>query len=53
MTPLYVQVHPRDNVAIIVNPDGVAAGASFPNGLTAREDIPQAHKIMQIGRAHV
>ena len=23
VTPRYVQVHPRDNVAIIVNPDGV------------------------------
>ena len=45
VTPLYVQVHPRDNVAIIVNPDGVPRGASFPGGLTAREDIPQAHKI--------
>src|SRR5580658_6666927 len=45
MSPLYVQVHSRDNVAIIVNPDGVPAGASFPNGLTAREAIPQAHKI--------
>ena len=28
-----------------MNPDGVARGASFPNGLTAREAIPQAHKI--------
>ena len=45
MTPLYVQVHPRDNVAIIVNPDGVPRGAAFPNGLIAREAIPQAHKI--------
>jgi galactarate dehydratase len=45
VTPLYVQVHPRDNVAIIVNPDGVPAGASFPSGLTAREAVPQAHKI--------
>ncbi len=38
-------VSPGDNVAIIVNPDGVTAGASFPGGLTAREAIPQAHKI--------
>ena len=32
--PLYVRVHPRDNVAIIVSPDG----------LTLREFIPQSHK---------
>ena len=45
MTPRYVQVHSRDNVAIIVNPEGVIAGASFPGGLLAREAVPQAHKI--------
>jgi len=45
VTPLYVQVHPSDNVAIIVNPEGVASGAVFASGLTAREKIPQAHKI--------
>ena len=32
--PLYVRVHPRDNVAIIVSADG----------LTLREFIPQSHK---------
>lgn len=45
MTPLYVQVHPGDNVAIIVNPEGVPAGAAFPSGLLARETVPQAHKV--------
>jgi galactarate dehydratase len=43
--PLYIQVHPRDNVAIIVNPDGLPAGAQFADGLTLRERIPQAHKV--------
>jgi galactarate dehydratase len=42
---MYIRVHPRDNVAIIVSPDGVAEGAALPGGLTAREHIPQAHKI--------
>ena len=42
---MYIRVHARDNVAIIVHPEGVAAGASLPGGLTARERIPQAHKI--------
>ncbi len=45
MTPLYVRVDPRDNVAIIVNPEGVVPGASFESGLAARESIPQSHKI--------
>ena len=42
---MYIRVNVRDNVAIIVHPEGVAAGASLPGGLTARERIPQAHKI--------
>ena len=40
-----MRVHARDNVAIIVNPEGVSAGAQFPGGLTAREAVPQSHKI--------
>ena len=43
--PLFVQVHSRDNVAIIVNPEGLAAGAAFANGLVLRERIPQSHKV--------
>ena len=45
MKPLYIQVHPRDNVAIIVNPDGLPAGTQFADGLTLRDRIPQAHKV--------
>ncbi len=45
MNPLFVKVHRDDNVAIIVNPEGVPAGARFASGLEAREAIPQAHKI--------
>jgi galactarate dehydratase len=43
--PLYIQVDRRDNVAIIVNPEGLAAGAEFAGGLRLREAIPQAHKV--------
>jgi len=43
--PLYIRVHPRDNVAIIVNPDGLAAGAQFTDGLTLKERIAQSHKV--------
>lgn len=45
MQPLYIQIHPRDNVGIIVNPEGVRTGASFATGITAAEAIPQSHKI--------
>lgn len=42
---MYIRVNPRDNVGIIVEPEGAAAGASLPGGLTVRERIPQAHKV--------
>ena len=42
---MYIRVNGRDNVAIIVSPDGVAPGAALADGLTAREAIPQSHKI--------
>jgi galactarate dehydratase len=45
LDPLYVQIHPRDNVGIIVNAEGVKPGASFASGLAAAETIPQSHKI--------
>jgi galactarate dehydratase len=45
LDPLFVKVHPRDNVAIIVNPGGLKTGATFANGLQLREATPQAHKI--------
>jgi galactarate dehydratase len=45
LLPLSIRVNQRDNVAIIVSPEGAAQGAQFPGGLTARERIPQSHKI--------
>jgi len=45
LRPLYVQVHPHDTVAIIVNEGGLTAGAKFDSGLTLIEDIPEAHKV--------
>jgi galactarate dehydratase len=45
MKPLYVRVHPSDNVAIIVNPEGLKTGDCFASGLSLREDIPQSHKV--------
>src|SRR5690242_17901104 len=43
--PPYIRVHPHDNVGIVVDPDGLCAGTTLPNGLTLRDSIPQAHKI--------
>jgi galactarate dehydratase len=41
----YVRVHPNDNVAIILDPEGAPPGHVFPSGLAAREHIPQSNKI--------
>jgi len=43
--PLTVRVHPLDNVAIAVSPDGLATGTVLPEGVTLREAVPQAHKV--------
>lgn len=44
-TPRYIQVHPQDNVAIVVNDNGLPKGAIFPCGLILVEHIPQGHKV--------
>ncbi|MDU4961968.1 MAG: galactarate dehydratase [Sporomusaceae bacterium] len=43
--PRYIKVHPNDNVAIIVNANGLKTGAEFPCGLALQADIPQGHKV--------
>ena len=45
MSPLYIKVHPNDNVAIVVNDGGLGEGATFADGLTLRERVPQGHKV--------
>jgi galactarate dehydratase len=45
LRPLFVKVHPADNVAIIVNEGGLAAGTRFASGLVLVEAIPEAHKV--------
>ena len=42
---MYIRVNSRDNVAILVHPEGAAPGDLLPDGLVARERIPQSHKI--------
>ena len=36
-TAFYIKVHDTDNVAIIVNDNGLKAGTRFPDGLTLRK----------------
>ncbi|WP_409348122.1 galactarate dehydratase [Paenibacillus gyeongsangnamensis] len=43
--PLYIQVNPKDNVAIIVNTGGLPSGTGFPCGLQLKEHVPQGHKV--------
>lgn len=42
---LSIKVHDDDNVAIIVNSNGLPAGSILPDGLTLIEHIPQGHKV--------
>ncbi len=43
--PLFIQVHDADNVAIVVNTQGLPAGTRFDSGLTLTEHVPQGHKV--------
>jgi galactarate dehydratase len=45
LQPLYIQVHPRDNVAIIVNEGGLPSGTRLDCGLVLLEAVPEAHKV--------
>jgi galactarate dehydratase len=42
---MYIRVNARDNVAIVVEPEGAAPGTALPGGIAAHEFIPQGHKI--------
>ena len=43
--PRHIRMHEGDNVAIVVNDGGLAAGAVFPDGLVLLENVPQGHKV--------
>src|SRR5512134_3755765 len=43
--PRYLRLHEADNVAVIVNDGGVAAGSELGDGLRVLEAIPQCHKV--------
>ncbi|PWF39495.1 galactarate dehydratase, partial [Massilia glaciei] len=41
----YIRMHENDNVAIVANDGGLAAGAVFADGLALVEAVPQGHKV--------
>ncbi|WP_208508790.1 galactarate dehydratase [Variovorax paradoxus] len=43
--PLYIRIHPADNVAIVANDGGLNAGAVFADGLALVDNVPQGHKV--------
>jgi galactarate dehydratase len=45
LQPLYIRVHPEDNVAIIVNEGGLQPGTTFGCGLVLVDAVPEAHKV--------
>lgn len=47
-TAFYIKVHNADNVAIIVNDNGLKAGTRFPDGLELTEHVPQGHKVATV-----
>ncbi|CAN1564143.1 UxaA Altronate dehydratase [Burkholderiaceae bacterium] len=44
-TPITIRMHARDNVAIVANAGGLAAGTVLPYGLTLTTQVPQGHKV--------
>jgi galactarate dehydratase len=43
--PLLIRMHERDNVAIVANDGGLAAGTVLPSGLVLVDKVPQGHKV--------
>lgn len=43
--PLYIQVNPKDNMAIVANAGGLPEGTVFPCGLNLLQNVPQGHKV--------
>jgi len=43
--PLAIRMHGQDNVAIVVNDGGLAAGTVMADGIVLRDRVPQGHKV--------
>ncbi|NUZ07325.1 galactarate dehydratase [Schlegelella sp. ID0723] len=50
-TPVVIAMHERDNVAIVANDGGLAAGTTLPSGLVLRDHVPQGHKVALVDLA--
>ncbi|WP_169806172.1 galactarate dehydratase [Roseateles chitosanitabidus] len=44
-SPLTIQMHEADNVAIVANDGGLPEGTVLPSGLVLRNHVPQGHKV--------
>lgn len=44
-SPIFIRVNALDNVAIVANPGGLAAGTPLGSGSVLLEHIPEAHKV--------
>ena len=49
--PLTIRMHERDNVAIVANDGGLAAGTALPGGLVLVDRVPQGHKVALVDLA--
>ena len=49
--PLFITMHAADNVAIVANDGGLAAGTVFASGLTLVDKVPQGHKVALVDLA--
>ena len=49
--PLVITMNPLDNVAIVANDGGLAAGTVFASGLTLVDRVPQGHKVALVDLA--
>ena len=49
--PLTIRMHPRDNVEIVANDGGLAAGTRLASGLALRDRVPQGHKVALVDLA--
>jgi galactarate dehydratase len=49
--PLTIKMREADNVAIVANQGGLAAGTVLPGGLVLRDKVPQGHKLALVDLA--
>ena len=49
--PRVIRMHAADNVAIVANDGGLAAGTALPDGPVLRDKVPQGHKVSLVDLA--